>query len=103
MQSPADLASRGFPVGSLTSSDWLKGPAWLTSPEGWPDMQANTETSELVTEMRVGVVTAELQNPWWDRLSRWTRVTGVVLRMLQWRYPTKTRAEILPIAEARLY
>ena len=100
---PADLVSRGTTVDGLTSSEWLHGPQWIINPAAWPAAQTWEPTNKPTPEQRVNAVSIEPTVKWWERLSKWSRVEGVITRILQWRHTSKSRAELKPLAEAALY
>eukprot|EP00117_Sycon_ciliatum_P021255 scpid12026/ scgid6192/ len=83
---PADIASRGASVTELMGDVWQQGPAWLRDGQ-WPRKEEPVPTDESQMELHVkAVLTPDAKNQWWLRLSKWTRVQGVVRRMLSWKY-----------------
>ena len=89
---PADIVSRGATVKELKDSMWLHGPQWLTRTDLAP-VERLTSTGT-VEEVRVQAVLATPdEQKWWTRLSRWTRVVGMVARI--------SVVEVLPRNEAQ--
>ena len=107
VDNPADLVSRGAKVDDVAQSLWLSGPTWLPHQDQWPQQHPEEPvTAEAQGETRtlVNLVQATpAEAPWWTRLSKWTRVVGVVKCMLRWKYGTTMAGELQRRAEAALY
>ena len=99
---PADIVSRGATVKELKDSMWLDGPQWLTRTDLWP-VERLTSTGT-VEEVRVQAVLATPdEQKWWTRLSRWTRVVGMVARILSWKYRHEMKRKIRKRAEQIIF
>ena len=92
--SPEDIVSRGATVNELKDRVRLHGPQWLSRTDLWPvERLTSTGTVEEVREVRVQAVLATPhEEKWWTRLSKWTRVVGMVARILSWKYRHETSA-----------
>ena len=99
---PADIVSRGATVKELKDRMWLHGPQWLTRTDLWP-VERLTSTGT-VEEVRVQAVLATPdEQKWWTRLSRWTRVVGMVARILSWKYRHEMKRKIRQRAEQIIF
>ena len=86
IDNPADLASRGSEMSALKSVSWLQGPNWLPQPGSWPECPDTGLSTDSVIEARVAFVACmEASGDWWSRFSKWTRLMGVVSRILSWQ------------------
>ena len=92
------IVSRGATVKELKDSMWLHGPQCLTRTDLWP-VEHLTSTGT-VEEVRVqAVLTTPDEQKWWTRLSRWTRVVGMVAQILSWKYRHEMKRKIRQRAE----
>ena len=99
---PADIVSRGATVKELKDRMWLHGPQWLTRTDLWP--AEHLTSTGTVEEVRVQAVLATPdEQKWWTRLSRWTRVVGMVARILSWKYRYEMKRKIRQRAEQIIF
>ena len=87
---PADLASRGGPVSSVSSDLWQHGPEWLPNEDAWPAtvelVTGEQDGEEAECERRTVSVNAacsqSLEPEWYVRISQWPRLIGVARQIL---------------------
>ena len=93
LANPADLASRGGPVSSVSSDLWQHGPEWLPNEDAWPAtvglVTGEQDGEEAECERRtvsVNAACSQSSEPeWYVRISQWPRLIGVARRILMWR------------------
>ena len=106
-ENPADIASRGARrLDEISDGTWLRGPVWICDHAAWPGGATLEPTSDSVVEVKLNVVQAEVDPPYypfWKSFSSWTRLKAVVGRVLSWKYRNLSRAELLAQAETLLF
>ena len=106
-ENPADIASRGARrLDEISDGTWLRGPVWICEHAAWSEGATLEPTSDSVVEVKLNVVQAEVDSPYypfWESFSSWTRLKAVVGRVLSWKYRNLSRAELLAQAETLLF
>ena len=104
---PADLASRGSSAAQLQDSWWRCGPRWITEPTAWPANQTLPGSPGEGVAVHAVECASQAQEPWFKRVSSWTRLLGVARTLYRWRPSSQSaafdEAELNHKAEMLLY
>ena len=104
---PADLASRGSSAAQLQDSLWRYGPNWITEPTAWPANQTLPGSPGEEVAVHAVECASQAQEPWFKRVSSWTRLLGVARMLYRWRPSSQSaafdEAELNHKAEMLLY